>query len=98
LLANRWRIYRRAIHSNPLAVEDYVKATCVLHNFLDDCEMDLFENELESGETGLRNIASMGSNHSAASAHEIRQAFTDYFTSQAGYVHWQSNVINRGSN
>lgn len=34
ILAARWRLFRRLIHATPASVESYVKACCVLHNFL----------------------------------------------------------------
>ena len=34
LLAARWRLLRRQINAEPERVEAYVKAACVLHNFL----------------------------------------------------------------
>jgi hypothetical protein len=34
ILASRWRLFRRVIIAHPSKVEMYVKACCVLHNFL----------------------------------------------------------------
>jgi hypothetical protein len=34
ILAARWRIYHRTIEQTPRTVDEIVKATCVLHNFL----------------------------------------------------------------
>ena len=57
ILANRWRIFRTEIAAKPEFVAMYVKACCLLHNFLietnADSETDSDEED-EDEEDGFR--------------------------------------------
>lgn len=57
ILAARWRIFQRTIQQEPETVDEIVKATCVLHNFLvrqslgtPYCDNDFVDDESELGE------------------------------------------------
>jgi hypothetical protein len=95
ILAQRWRIYRRPIIANPQSVCDYIKATCVLHNFVGVSAADISEvnDQIQSG--ALQSITPV-SNRSATNAQQIRQQFCNYFVSNEGGVTWQQDIVTRG--
>jgi hypothetical protein len=103
ILSNRWRIFRRLIHGYPSSVELYVKASCILHNYLMHQNPVAYTQQLDSdNDTNANNVSTAGnlnhygSNHSSKSAIAIRDAFADYFVSPAGEVPWQYSQVREG--
>ncbi|XP_072171433.1 uncharacterized protein [Diadema setosum] len=98
ILASKWRIYHRQIQLHPSQVDSVVKATCVLHNFirrsaLKDERRTHTETDTNDARPchSLQNIQSTG-NHASKDALAIREKFTEYFSSPAGAVSWQTNA------
>ena len=54
ILANRWRIFRTEIAAKPEFVAMYVKACCLLHNFLIETNTTDSDEEDEDEEDGFR--------------------------------------------
>ena len=96
IMAQRWRIFRGPVGCAPERVATLVKATCALHNFLRQREIDAAgmgrgaaaaPAELDAA-PGLQDITRAGTNTHSREAARIRQALTDYVNG-AGSVEWQ---------
>jgi len=104
LLSARWRVFRRVINLQPHRVDDVVKASVVLHNFLrksggeaprGDIDDDKENQADDSDASAFQPISRLV--HSARSSKEsvrMRQAFAEYF-SNAGAVPWQNAIVHR---
>ena len=76
--------------------EDVVKATLVLHNFLRwDCP-DEHPNSTATSEPSIaiEDLSQADTIIEATEALDVRDSFVNYFSSPAGEVHWQHDVIN----
>jgi len=96
ILAARWRCFRGHIEVQPEFVDKIVLASCCLHNML--CTDNEFEADLESNqvpENAFLNIDALRRN-STREATQIRDAFKDYFNSDAGSVVWQVDSVRKG--
>lgn len=107
ILAARWRIYHRKIEQRPRTVDEIVKATCVLHNFLQrknvsrdnddasDSNTRLFDRDQENCEHTdvLISLRKVKGGSSSREAFRVRNAFRDYFISEEGRVSWQDKVF-----
>ena len=97
ILTQRWRVYQHRLNVNTELAMDIVKATCVLHNFLQKERTSSVNNGEQSIENigenrgGLTDIpASMISgNRNKKEAKRIRESLKDYFCSEKGAVEWQ---------
>ena len=97
ILAQRWQVYQCRLNVNAELAMDIVKATCVLHNFLQKESTSSANNGEQSIENigenrgGLTDIpASMISgNRNKKEAKRIREALKDYFCSEKGAIEWQ---------
>uniref|UniRef100_A0A8C2BK42 DDE Tnp4 domain-containing protein n=1 Tax=Cyprinus carpio TaxID=7962 RepID=A0A8C2BK42_CYPCA len=93
VLAARFRIYHRVMWQHPHNVEVCVKATCVLHNLLRrDAPTRPYrprENRAPNPPLSvvLPSVIRQGANNSTAEAVRVREAYTTYFSSEAGGVH-----------
>ncbi|CAM4537269.1 unnamed protein product [Leuciscus chuanchicus] len=93
VLAARFRIYHRVMWQHPHNVEVCVKATCVLHNLLcRDAPTRPYrprENRAPNPPPSvvLPSVIRQGANNSTAEAVRVREAYTTYFSSEAGGVH-----------
>lgn len=93
VLAARFRIYHRVMWLHPHNVEVCVKATCVLHNLLrrDAPTRPYRPRENRAPNPPLRyvlpSVIRQGANNSTAEAVRVREAYTTYFSSEAGGVH-----------
>ncbi|CAB4024636.1 Hypothetical predicted protein [Paramuricea clavata] len=94
ILAARWRIYQRRIQLHPKNVDKIIKATCVLHNYLQKTSSSAANSEEIGYETRAAAIQALrlSGNRASREAIEIREKFTNYFTSPAGEVLWQRNA------
>jgi len=96
ILAARWRCFRGHIEVQPEFVDKIVLASCCLHNML--CTDNEFEPDLELNqvpENAFLNIDALRRN-STREATQIRDAFKDYFNSDAGSVVWQVDSVRKG--
>ena len=107
ILANRFRVFRSAIHLEPHNVEHIVLAACVLHNFLreklgnsyvDSVDKEIGENkELVQGSwrsgTQFEELGSNPPRNSTARAKELRDHVCSYVNSDVGSVPWQASKI-----
>ncbi|KAK7879819.1 hypothetical protein WMY93_033508 [Mugilogobius chulae] len=100
ILSTQWRIYRRVLGICPEKADSVVKATCMLHNYMrknDDTERapqyppNPTDNRFQ--EAGLEPLHQAGSNNSSREAALIREKFCEYFSSAAGEVPWQNDIV-----
>ena len=95
ILSSQWRMYRRVIDVNPAKAEVCVKATCILHNYVQRSRKGASGCPAASPDQEsafLHEAPRMGSNNPARAAIRVRDAFTAYFNAE-GAVSWQENVI-----
>lgn len=100
ILACRWRVYHTKIAVRPAWVDAIVKATCVLHNMLQNsstpAQITSLIGESENAEMhGLAPLQAAG-NRAGQSAIAVRDTFMDYFVNVAPLT-WQVGHVNRGS-
>lgn len=95
ILASQWRIYQRVIGVHPENVEKIVKATTILHNFLrwHSAAYPTSTTGAEDAPPAFHNIARVSSNNASREALAVREKYTNYFSSAAGEVPWQHNVV-----
>lgn len=99
ILAARWRVYHTKLAVRPQWVNSIVKATCVLHNFLQGqttpAQVTTLLQESESVNIeGLQDLTAAG-NRAARDALTIRNTFMDFFV-DVSPVPWQNAHVNRG--
>ncbi|XP_024083015.1 protein ANTAGONIST OF LIKE HETEROCHROMATIN PROTEIN 1-like isoform X2 [Cimex lectularius] len=101
ILVQKFRLYNRRIQSLPANVDNIILSTCVLHNFIRKYERyegtpvisgETSSNEYRPVNSALRNLSHKGGN-ATKHAFQIRDAFKDYFASEAGSVPWQNQAI-----
>ena len=88
ILANRWRIFHRRINLNPDNVTTMVKAAVVLHNILTVPTDKVCTEVIDRAkifDEAFQDLVNVGS-RPATAANDVRNYFTDYFTSDAGSV------------
>lgn len=87
----QWRMFRRELEILPEVVENCVKATCVLHNFMRasaDRLIPARRGAAAAHEEPLPGVGRMGANFAARGATNTREAFMAYFSAE-GAVAWQ---------
>jgi hypothetical protein len=98
ILVQRWRIFRRPIIAAPHFLERYVKACCILHNFLMKTSHEKYstlEQEIMPSRW-LLDLRLSESHNSTHNAQCIRDEFAEYFQSEEGGVSWQLSHVQRG--
>lgn len=107
ILAQRWRIYNRRIQLHADNATAVVKATCILHNYLqrnrtfgdpadrDEEGLAPLVNEAPAGALGHLQARHVGGNRVKAKSEECRDKFKDYFVSAEGEVYWQWDKVRR---
>lgn len=90
ILANKWRIFHRALNVQINLADDIVKSCCVLHNFVR--RRDGIRVEDECYECPLEPISLAGLRADSAGT-QVRDYFANYFTSPQGSVPWQYDKI-----
>jgi hypothetical protein len=102
LLAARWRVFHRRINASEEKVDNIIKASVVLHNFLSSANTrNRNATTLALDPTAITDIEALGPSLSAgrcragADAVSIREAFMQYFNSPDGYhdCPWQEASI-----
>uniref|UniRef100_A0A8C6NIP4 DDE Tnp4 domain-containing protein n=1 Tax=Nothobranchius furzeri TaxID=105023 RepID=A0A8C6NIP4_NOTFU len=93
ILSAQWRVYRHVVGICPK------KATCVLQNYMrkngevDRAIPQASPTDNMTTNDGLQPIPHTGSNNSSREAYRIRDKFCDYFSSPAGEVPWQHDIV-----
>lgn len=97
ILCQKFRLYNRRIQSLPDNVDNIILASCVLYNFIRKYEgapiirEDTVGNNNNQVNSAIRNLSHRGGN-ATREAFQIRDAFKDYFSSEAGSVPWQNHM------
>lgn len=93
ILASQWRLYRRVLGLSPEVADHAVKATCILHNFPHwdwACEVARIQTtdlpDAVQLPVALQPVERTGSNNASREALAVRETFTTYFSSAAGWV------------
>lgn len=99
ILAARWRVYHTKLNVRPEWVNEIIKATCVLHNFLQSQSTpaqvtNLLQEAEDITAEGFEDLAGSG-NRGGKDAITIRNMFMEYFVDYAP-VSWQIAHVNRG--
>uniref|UniRef100_A0A4W5PKK9 DDE Tnp4 domain-containing protein n=1 Tax=Hucho hucho TaxID=62062 RepID=A0A4W5PKK9_9TELE len=89
ILAARWRMYRRVLGLSPSNVDACVKATCVLHNYMQRSFQEPLQMETGTPNGHLPDVTRAGGNNAPRQAPQVREKLTTYFSSPAGEVPWQ---------
>lgn len=84
ILSTQWRWYRRNTEVRTEVVEQCVKATCVLHNFMMAAGEDELPalKETAASEEPLQALGRVAANNSSAEARRVREAFKEYFMAE----------------
>jgi hypothetical protein len=99
ILSNRWRIFHRKIMGEPCNVECYVKACCILHNYLAILNpINTSDEYMEASPEvqSMFNLTPTTARNFADSAQSIRDNFCNYFVSNIGELPWQYSIVRRG--
>ena len=100
ILACRWRIYHTKIMVSPAVANNIIKATCVLHNFLQTTSTPAQITSIESEVSAdcpperFENLT-RGGNRGSTEAADIRVKFQQYFAT-VGSIERQESYIRRG--
>ena len=106
IMAAKFRVFKRPFECKLETVDDVVKATCVLHNYLRTGKInrhqaadgvddgDLMEGLGASEHQLLPLMANRVRNSNEA--FQVRERFTKFFNSAAGSVPWQQRSVQRG--
>jgi hypothetical protein len=99
VLASRWRVYHSKIDVCTITAKHVVKATLVLHNFLQvqttPAQVTSLLQEVKGKRIlGLQDLHGTG-NRAAVTAAEVRGKFAQHFVEQP--LPWQRNYVQRGT-
>ena len=90
ILANKWRIFHRALDVKPEFCDAIVKACCILHNFVLRHEGVNFEDTLyKCPMPGIDRVGTRCNRRGTT----VRDHFASYFNSPQGTVSWQYNKM-----
>ena len=92
ILTQRWRIFNGPIYMSPDNIEMIVKASLVLHNYLQSFSSTIIENEIVESE---RSQSPESAQHLENNGFSVRDKFKDYFCT-SGAVDWQRDFAMRG--
>ena len=93
ILVAQWRMYHRVLEVQLEVAEKYVKAICVLHNFLRMTAQtpgvggSITGSEMEQ----LPGLGRVGANNLAREAIRVRETFSAFLSTE-GVVPWQHDV------
>uniref|UniRef100_A0A667XNS7 DDE Tnp4 domain-containing protein n=1 Tax=Myripristis murdjan TaxID=586833 RepID=A0A667XNS7_9TELE len=96
ILSSQWRLYRRAIKICPEVAEACVKATCVLHNFIQRTSQTTAVRGNMNDPVGevvpLQGLGRVGANNFGPEALRVRKVFAEQFNAE-GAVPWLNEAI-----
>lgn len=90
ILANKWRMFHRALDTDIELSELIIRTCCTLHNFVRERDGIQFEDTLSVPEV-LDDVEVLGNHTGKAS--RIRNIFSTHFLSEEGEVQWQWNYV-----
>lgn len=94
VLSNRFRFLRTTVDGDPDRVKDYVKAACVLHNYLGVSTTPMENAQCDGPEQSdgtFFDLKTTRARHGVR-AEYVRQTLCDYFNGP-GAVHWQDGMV-----
>lgn len=92
MIAARFRVLRTNIELSEKSTINCILAICVLHNWLLTIE-PIGGREIIINEASNQAIENSNENNSTDEAKEIRDKFKRYFSSSAGEVPWQDDMV-----
>lgn len=99
ILAMRWRILERPIGLNPETIDNLIKTSICLHNFLssmNDTNSDIEAFKEKQKQKDCDEVCLGNEIECEPEATVIRQLLTNYFISSQGEVPWQYERVRRG--
>ena len=90
IMANKWRIFHKAINVNVQFAENIIKACCIFHNYVRTRDGYKYEDALFRAP--LENLNTVSIPRGNMSAKSVRDQFADYFIGE-GKVDWQDRMI-----
>lgn len=96
ILTQKFRIFNRRIQALPKYADYIILAACILHNFIKKYDRNTYNHVTPpSGNNNqnrlIQNLRFQGGN-ATAEAFQVREIFTEYFSSEAGSLPWSSNI------
>ncbi|CAM4573446.1 unnamed protein product [Leuciscus chuanchicus] len=88
ILSSQWRMYRRLIEVHPEVAEKCVKATCVLHNFMqysEGREAPAVRGTGHAGDEPLPGLGRVAANNSSREALQVREVFMEHLGGREQY-------------
>ncbi|GFO10211.1 nuclease harbi1-like protein [Plakobranchus ocellatus] len=95
VLSNTWRILLKSIEKNTVTAIEYVKAVCVLHNFLlahEPERMKTPDSQYECSSMDRDDIVFASTRTASQAANATRNKLRDYFVSPTGSLPWQNEA------
>jgi hypothetical protein len=97
ILASRFRFYHRVAEQGPNTIDKMVKASVLLHNFLQSKHV-VSSNAVPDGEpcddiAGLQQMQCLRGYRASSQSFDIRNRYKDYFNSNEGRVYWQDSLL-----
>lgn len=101
VLANKWRLLLRDIETSDRVATVIVKCLTVLHNIIIDRDgidrvlLEKVAEKIERNDDERKQRLSLGRKYNRCScdASKLRDAFTEYFVTEAGSVAWQNRYL-----
>ncbi|GFS11557.1 protein ANTAGONIST OF LIKE HETEROCHROMATIN PROTEIN 1 [Elysia marginata] len=96
ILSSMWRILRKPVEVQVDFATDIVKATCILHNYIQNRESErIKEVGTITDDTNSHLIATTAKSvgRQSEEGKEIRNTFMNYFTSPIGSLPWQTDML-----
>lgn len=91
VLARKWYVYRKDFECKVETVDKVVKASCVLHNYLIQTEIDYLSGSTTSDTSIFTNL-SYNNDISNFGSYQVRDIYCSYFNNE-GRVSWQDTRI-----
>lgn len=92
ILGQKFQLFNRRLKSAPQYADKLVLTTCILHNFIRGSNISHSDCNQQSAQCTLYNIPRQGGN-AQVGAFEIRDLFKRFFSSDAGAVDWQMDMV-----
>ena len=96
LLSSMWRILRKPIEVQVDFATDIVKATCILHNYIQNRDPERIQ-EIgtidDDTDSPLISSTARSAGRQAGDGKAVRNVLMNYFTSPTGSVDWQTNIL-----